>query len=94
MSGDFNINLPPHTHTHAHPHCTHSPGNHESITMNQMYGFEGEVKSKYSATMADLFTELFEWLPLAHCIERKILVHGKYCVYINFNNSWPKLFVG
>ena len=22
-------------------------GNHESETMNQMYGFEGEVKSKY-----------------------------------------------
>lgn len=22
-------------------------GNHESVTMNQMYGFEGEVKSKY-----------------------------------------------
>ena len=42
--------------------------------MNQMYGFEGEVKSKYSATMAELFTELFEWLPLAHCIEGKILV--------------------
>ena len=61
------------THTHTHPH-THTPGNHESITMNQMYGFEGEVKSKYSATMAELFTELFEWLPLAHCIEGKILV--------------------
>ena len=22
-------------------------GNHESSTMNQMYGFEGEVKAKY-----------------------------------------------
>ncbi len=22
-------------------------GNHESITMNQMYGFDGEVKAKY-----------------------------------------------
>lgn len=22
-------------------------GNHESVNMNQMYGFEGEVKSKY-----------------------------------------------
>ena len=42
--------------------------------MNQMYGFEGEVKSKYTVTMAELFTELFEWLPLAHCIEGKILV--------------------
>ena len=22
-------------------------GNHESVTMNQMYGFDGEVKAKY-----------------------------------------------
>ena len=22
-------------------------GNHESVSMNQMYGFDGEVKSKY-----------------------------------------------
>ncbi|XP_062610929.1 serine/threonine-protein phosphatase 5-like, partial [Saccostrea cucullata] len=52
-------------------------GNHESITMNQMYGFEGEVKSKYTSQMADLFTEIFNWLPLAHCINNKILVmHG------------------
>ena len=74
----------------ASPHHVHlailppplppNPGNHESITMNQMYGFEGEVKSKYSATMAELFTELFEWLPLAHCIEGKILV-CKCCVF-------------
>ncbi|KAK3604593.1 hypothetical protein CHS0354_027447 [Potamilus streckersoni] len=52
-------------------------GNHESATMNQMYGFEGEVKSKFTAQMADLFTEVFNWLPLAHCINNKILVmHG------------------
>ena len=25
----------------------HFSGNHESVTMNQMYGFDGEVKSKY-----------------------------------------------
>ncbi len=52
-------------------------GNHESATMNQMYGFEGEVKSKYSSKMAELFTEVFNWLPLAHCIEGKVFVtHG------------------
>lgn len=45
--------------------------------MNQMYGFEGEVKSKYSSQMAQLFTEVFNWLPLAHCIEEKVFVtHG------------------
>jgi len=27
-------------------------GNHESETMNQMYGFEGEVKSKYPVYMS------------------------------------------
>ncbi|XP_070180925.1 serine/threonine-protein phosphatase 5-like [Littorina saxatilis] len=52
-------------------------GNHESENMNQMYGFEGEVRSKFSTQMAALFTEVFNCLPLAHCIDRKILVmHG------------------
>lgn len=52
-------------------------GNHESITMNQMYGFAGEVKCKYSMQMADLFTEVYNWLPLAHCLSERILVtHG------------------
>ena len=35
-----------------------SRGNHESENMNKMYGFEGEVKAKYSANMVDLFTGL------------------------------------
>ena len=49
-------------------------GNHESINMNQMYGFEGEVRSKYSSQMWDLFTEIFNWLPLAHLLESRVLV--------------------
>jgi serine/threonine-protein phosphatase 5 len=54
-----------------------SRGNHESENMNKMYGFEGEVKAKYSANMVDLFTEVYNWLPLAHNINNKILVmHG------------------
>lgn len=54
-----------------------SRGNHESIYMNQMYGFEGEVKSKYTSDMADLFTEVYNWLPLCHLINKKVLVmHG------------------
>ena len=53
------------------------PGNHESSTMNQMYGFEGEVKSKYNNEMIDLFTEVYNCLPLCHCLNRKVLVmHG------------------
>ncbi|KAK2712350.1 hypothetical protein QYM36_011140 [Artemia franciscana] len=52
-------------------------GNHESKTMNQMYGFEGEVKAKYNAQMAELFTEVYNWLPLCHCLNGRVLVmHG------------------
>ncbi|XP_028134184.1 serine/threonine-protein phosphatase 5 isoform X1 [Diabrotica virgifera virgifera] len=58
-------------------HFFMSRGNHESATMNQMYGFDGEVKSKYTAQMADLFTEVYNWLPLAHCLNKRVLVmHG------------------
>lgn len=44
--------------------------------MNQMYGFEGEVKAKYTAQMFQLFSEVFQWLPLAQCINSKVLVSG------------------
>ena len=48
-----------------------------SCMNNQMYGFEGEVKAKYSSTMVELFTEVYNWLPLSHCINSRILVmHG------------------
>eukprot|EP00075_Anas_platyrhynchos_P036927 XP_027326180.1 serine/threonine-protein phosphatase 5-like [Anas platyrhynchos] len=48
-------------------------GNHETDNMNQIYGFEGEVKAKYTAQMFALFSEVFEWLPLAQCINGKVL---------------------
>ena len=52
-------------------------GNHESVNMNKLYGFEGEVASKYSKEMMGLFTDTFQWLPLAHVIGGKVLVlHG------------------
>uniref|UniRef100_A0A3B3TGB7 Serine/threonine-protein phosphatase n=1 Tax=Paramormyrops kingsleyae TaxID=1676925 RepID=A0A3B3TGB7_9TELE len=52
-------------------------GNHETDNMNQMYGFEGEVKAKYTAQMFQLFSEVFQWLPLAQCINSRVLVmHG------------------
>ncbi|KAG5890218.1 hypothetical protein JTB14_028760 [Gonioctena quinquepunctata] len=58
-------------------HFFMSRGNHESATMNQMYGFDGEVKFKYTSQMAELFTEVYNWLPLAHCLNEKVLVmHG------------------
>ena len=52
-------------------------GNHETIDMNEVYGFRGECRSKYSAQMADLFTETFNWLPLSHVINKRVFVtHG------------------
>ncbi|XP_028409082.1 serine/threonine-protein phosphatase 5-like [Dendronephthya gigantea] len=58
-------------------HFFMSRGNHETSSMNQMYGFEGEVKSKYSTDMVELFTEVYNWLPLAHLINNKVMVmHG------------------
>ena len=48
-----------------------------SENMNKMYGFEGEVKAKYSGNMCDLFTEVYNWLPLCHLLNGKVLVmHG------------------
>lgn len=57
-------------------------GNHESATMNQMYGFDGEVKAKYTAQMAELFTEVYNWLPLAHCLNNRVLVSTTFCHFI------------
>ncbi|KAL6764758.1 phosphatase 5-like protein [Haematococcus lacustris] len=52
-------------------------GNHESKSMNKIYGFEGEVKAKYNSTMAEVFRETFCWMPLAYVLNGKVLVvHG------------------
>ena len=48
--------------------------------MNKVYGFEGEVKAKYSSSLFPFFTELFNAMPLAYLIEKKIFVcHGGLC---------------
>jgi serine/threonine-protein phosphatase 5 len=58
-----------------HMHLTR--GNHESRSMNRMYGFQGEVVAKYSETVYEVFAEVFCWLPLAALINGKVLVvHG------------------
>jgi len=58
-------------------HFFMSRGNHEAKQLNKMYGFEGEVKAKYDAKTYDLFSQLFCHLPLAHVINRKVMVnHG------------------
>ena len=54
-----------------HLHLTR--GNHESLNMNKVYGFEGEVRHKYSAQMFQLYTEVFHCLPLAYVLGKKVL---------------------
>ncbi|EME28390.1 protein phosphatase [Galdieria sulphuraria] len=59
-------------------------GNHESKNMNKIYGFEGEVKTKYNETIYSLFAELFESLPLGHLLignekgnrKQVLVIHG------------------
>jgi serine/threonine-protein phosphatase 5 len=54
-----------------------SRGNHETDGMNRVYGFEGEVKAKYNPLMFQLFSEIFNAIPLGNLIMNKILViHG------------------
>lgn len=60
------------------PNCFFiSRGNHESITMNRVYGFQGEVTKKYSSEVFELFLEVFNALPIAHVINKEVfVVHG------------------
>ncbi|KAJ3255028.1 Serine/threonine-protein phosphatase 5 [Boothiomyces macroporosus] len=54
-----------------------SRGNHEANDMNKVYGFEGEVKHKYTDNTFKLFSEVFNAIPLGNLIMEKILViHG------------------
>jgi len=58
-----------------HMHLTR--GNHESVDMNRFYGFQGEIVSKYSEMIYDLFSELFLWFPLAFVLDKSyMVVHG------------------
>ena len=60
------------------PACVYlTRGNHETAAMNKMYGFDGEVRAKYSAKLADLFQEVFQYLPLGAVLGEKVFVtHG------------------
>lgn len=52
-------------------------GNHESKNMNEIYGFAGEVRHKYDDAVMRLFTEVFNWLPVAAVLQDSVfVVHG------------------
>lgn len=58
-----------------HMHITR--GNHETSEMNAMYGFKGEMVTKYDERLYQIFSEAFRLLPLAFVINNKaFVVHG------------------
>lgn len=60
------------------PKCMYlTRGNHEAKNMNKLYGFEGELLHKYDNRTYDLFSEIFNHLPLCFVLNKKVFVcHG------------------
>lgn len=52
-------------------------GNHESSTINRIYGFFDECKRRFSVKIWKLFTDTFNCMPVAALVEKRILcMHG------------------
>ena len=59
----------------ANPHSVFmNRGNHESERYNIAYGFEKEVRDKFDAKTFGLFEKCFNWLPLAHVVNKSVFV--------------------
>jgi serine/threonine-protein phosphatase PP1 catalytic subunit len=52
-------------------------GNHESASINRIYGFYEECKKKYTIQVWKIFCNIFDCLPIAAIIDKKIFcTHG------------------
>jgi len=52
-------------------------GNHEAEEVNRVYGFENEVLDKYDSKIFRMFQNVFDWLPVTHCVNQAVLImHG------------------
>ncbi|MEN2495736.1 MAG: Serine/threonine-protein phosphatase PP1-gamma catalytic subunit [Marteilia pararefringens] len=67
-------------------------GNHETASINRLYGFFDEVKRRYNIKLYKHFTELFKTLPVAAIIDSKIFCcHGGLPRDLNFLETVPKV---
>lgn len=58
-------------------HVLVNRGNHEELSITQVFGFMKECEQKYDHFIFELFCESFKYLPLATLIDHRVLVvHG------------------
>mmetsp|Transcript_25924 Transcript_25924/g.52830 ORF Transcript_25924/g.52830 Transcript_25924/m.52830 type:complete len:314 (+) Transcript_25924:537-1478(+) len=67
-------------------------GNHESSMINRIYGFYDECKRRYGVKIWKLFGEIFNCLPIAAIIDKKIFcIHGGLSPFLSNLNQLKKI---